>query len=157
MIELIPMNTQQFIRFREQSMHEFAAEKVAAGEWAETEALQQALQSFSKYLPDGLETEGAYIYNVHDGERHEDVGYVWVQVNETPRGKLAFIYDIQIHEVYQNRGYGTQTMYVLERAMRQQQVHRIDLHVFGHNDRALHVYYKAGYHITDYHMSKTLS
>ncbi|MFD1887522.1 GNAT family N-acetyltransferase [Paenibacillus wenxiniae] len=156
MLELIPMNTEQFMKFREQSMHDFAAEKVAAGEWAESDALQKSIQSFATYLPKGLETEGAFIYNVHDTESHADVGYLWVQVNDTPRGKFAFIYDILIGDQHQNKGYGTKTMLALEQAMKEQGVQRIDLHVFGHNDRALHVYKKVGYEITDYHMSKTL-
>lgn len=156
MIELVPMNTEQFMTFRKQSMHDFAAEKVAAGEWQESDALEQAIQSFAKYLPNGLETEGAFIYNVRDSQSQEDVGYLWVQVNETPRGKIAFIYDILIREQYQNKGYGTGTMLALEQAMKEQEVQRIDLHVFGHNDRAMHVYQKVGYHITDYHMSKVL-
>ncbi len=156
MLELIPMNTEQFMQFREQSMRDFAAEKVAAGEWAESDALQQAIQSFANYLPQGLETKGAFIYNVHDVQSHEDVGYLWVQVNDTPRGKFAFIYDILIREQHQSKGYGTQTMIALEQAMKKQGVQRIDLHVFGHNDRALHVYQKVGYQITDYHMSKSL-
>ncbi len=157
MIELIRMNEQQFQAFHEQSMTDFAAEKVAAGEWAEADAMRQSRESFEKFLPNGLATTGAFIYNVHDSESHEDVGYLWVQVNESPRGRSAFIYDILIYDAHQGKGYGTQTMQALDQAMKQQQVQRIDLHVFGHNDRALHVYHKVGYHITDYHMSKTLS
>lgn len=157
MIELVPMNTQQFVAFRELSMRDYAAEKIQSGDWSKEDAPELAEQSFQRYLPQGLETKGAYIYHMYrQGSNDEPLGHLWVNVDDAPAGKLAFIYDILIYEAFQNQGYGQQTMQALEQEMRQQQVQRIGLHVFGHNDRAVHVYQKSGYVITDYTMAKLL-
>lgn len=69
---------------------------------------------------------------------------------------MIFIYDIHIFEKYQNRGYGTLAMTMLEEQAQQLGAKKLSLHVFGYNQRALHVYQKVGYHITDYNLSKEL-
>lgn len=156
MIELIPMNDQQYAEFYRLSTKDYAAEKVAAGEWSEEEAMDRSAESFRKYLPDGRNTAGAFIYSIFETERQQSVGHAWMNITDTPKGKYAFLYDILIYDGYQNQGYGQQTMKALDEAAIQQGAARIGLHVFGHNQRALHVYQKAGYVITDYQMSKTL-
>lgn len=88
-MELLPMNGEQFASFRSRSIADFAEEKVEAGTWAPEEALERAEESYERYLPQGLETPGAYVYNVvHpvDGI----VGYIWFNVTENRRGKEAF-------------------------------------------------------------------
>lgn len=156
MIELVPMNDQEFVQFREFSKREFAQEKIAAGEWKQEEAEERAEESFQRYLPNGQHTEGAFIYHICNSQNQQHVGYLWLNVMDAPAGRMAFIYDIMVYEQYQGKGYGQQTMQALEQVAREQGAKRIGLHVFGHNDRALHVYQKAGYVITDYQMSKTL-
>ena len=44
------------------SIKDFAEEKVEAGTWAEEEAQQLAEESYERYLPEGLDTPGAYLY-----------------------------------------------------------------------------------------------
>ncbi len=47
---------------------------------------------------------------------------------------------------YQNTGYGTEAMQLILRyGFREMNLHRILLHVFGGNDRAIHVYEKVGF------------
>ncbi|MEW4370846.1 GNAT family N-acetyltransferase [Paenibacillus kandeliae] len=157
MIQLLPMNPEQFIAFRELSMREYAAEKIQSGDWSKEDAPELAEESFQRYLPEGLNTKGAHIYHIYrQDEEQEPIGHLWIHVDDAPAGKLAFIYDILLYEAFQNQGYGQQTMQALEHEMREQQVQRIGLHVFGHNDRAVHVYQKSGYVITDYTMAKIL-
>jgi len=156
MIELIPMDSKQYAEFYQLSTTDYAAEKVAAGEWSEEEAMDRAAESFHKYLPNGADTEGAFIYSIFEIEQQQAVGHVWMNITDTPKGKYAFLYDILIYDGHQNKGYGQETMKALDELAIQQRAIRIGLHVFGHNQRALHVYQKAGYVITDYQMSKTL-
>ncbi|MBY0217325.1 N-acetyltransferase [Paenibacillus illinoisensis] len=154
-MELVSMNEQEFADFRKRSISDFAVEKVEAGTWAEEEAQELAEASYDRYLPEGLNTPGAYIYNlVHpvDG----NVGYIWFNITDNRRGKEAFLLDIVVEEAYQGKGYGTEAMEALEQAAHRLQVDRIGLHVFGHNVRASSLYRKMGYEITDLTMYKEL-
>lgn len=88
-MELSPMNQEDYASFRIRSIKDFAEEKVEAGTWAEEEAQQLAEESYERYLPEGLNTPGAYLYNlVHpvDG----NVGYIWFNITDNRRGKDAF-------------------------------------------------------------------
>nr|WP_145404439.1 GNAT family N-acetyltransferase [Paenibacillus xylanexedens] len=154
-MELLPMNGEQFASFRSRSIADFAEEKVEAGTWAPEEALERAEESYERYLPQGLETPGAYVYNVvHpvDGI----VGYIWFNVTENRRGKEAFLLDIVVEEAHRGKGYGTEAMEALERTARRLGVDRIGLHVFGHNVRASSLYRKMGYEVTDLTMYKEI-
>lgn len=157
MIKLELMNQAQYEAFRDQSAADYAAEKVAAGTWDAVDAQRLATESFAKYLPQGKDTPGAYIYNIVDTANTQIIGYIWLQISDAPAGKQAFLYDILIHEPYQGKGYGQATMKALDQVAIQEGAVKIGLHVFGHNLKALHVYEKAGYQITDYQMSKMLS
>ncbi|GFJ94918.1 hypothetical protein Prum_085600 [Phytohabitans rumicis] len=53
-----PMTDVEFERWQRHLAEEFAAEQVAAGNWAADEALQHALDGNAALLPDGLATEG---------------------------------------------------------------------------------------------------
>ncbi|MBR2563100.1 MAG: GNAT family N-acetyltransferase [Paenibacillus sp.] len=154
-MELSPMNTEQFASFRSRSIADFAQEKVEAGTWAPEEAFERAEESYERYLPQGIETPGAYVYNlVHplDGI----VGYIWFNVSENRRGKEAFLLDIVVEEAFRGKGYGTETMEALEQCARSLGVDRIGLHVFGHNVRASSLYRKMGYEVTDLTMYKEI-
>lgn len=88
-MELSPMSTEQFASFRSRSIEDFAQEKVEAGTWAPEEALQRAEESYERYLPEGLETPGTYVFNLMhpvDGI----VGYLWFNITENRRGKKLF-------------------------------------------------------------------
>ncbi|MGQ8873523.1 GNAT family N-acetyltransferase [Paenibacillus amylolyticus] len=155
-MELSPMNTEQFASFRSRSIADFAQEKVEAGTWAPEEALGRAEESYERYLPEGLDTPGAYVFNlVHpvDGI----VGYLWFNITENRRGKEAFLLDIVVEETYRGKGYGTETMEALEKTARSLGVDRIGLHVFGHNERASSLYRKMGYEVTDLTMYKEIN
>ncbi|MFS0872252.1 GNAT family N-acetyltransferase [Paenibacillus xylanilyticus] len=155
-MQLVPMNDQEFESFRLRSIKDFAEEKVEAGAWAAEEAQDLAEASYDRFLPEGLNTSGAYIYNlVHpvDG----NVGYIWFNITDNRRGKEAFLLDIVVEEAHRGKGYGTETMNALEQASRSLGVNRIGLHVFGHNVRASSLYRKMGYEVTDLTMYKELN
>ncbi|MDN4618829.1 GNAT family N-acetyltransferase [Paenibacillus sp. PsM32] len=157
MIELVLMNQEQYEAFRDQSAADYAAEKVLAGTWDAADAQRLAQESFAKYLPQGKDTPGAYIYHIVEVASEQIIGYIWLHISDAPAGKQAFLYDILIYEAHQGKGYGQATMQALDQVAKQEGAVKIGLHVFGHNLKALHVYEKAGYQITDYQMSKTLN
>ncbi|WP_440113637.1 GNAT family N-acetyltransferase [Paenibacillus sp. QZ-Y1] len=154
-MELVAMNQEEYANFRVRSIKDFAEEKVQAGTWAAEEAQERAEASYDKYLPEGLNTPGNYIYNVvHEAEGN--VGYIWFNITENRRGKEAFLLDIVVEEVHRGKGYGTETMEALEQKALSLGVDRIGLHVFGHNVRASSLYRKMGYEVTDLTMYKDL-
>ncbi|MGR6546141.1 GNAT family N-acetyltransferase [Paenibacillus tundrae] len=154
-MKLVPMSDQEFASFRVRSIEDFAQEKIEAGTWAPEEAQQLAEASYDKYLPEGLNTPGAYVYNlVHEVD--ENIGYIWFNITDNRRGKEAFLLDIVVEEAHRGKGYGTETMKALEQAAIGLGVDRIGLHVFGHNGRASNLYKKMGYEVTDLTMYKEL-
>lgn len=155
MVKLNRMNRDEYDRFLSRSVLDYAADKVMNGAWREEEATRLSEESFQRLLPEGLETKGAYLYSICDSE--QSVGYVWIQISEHPYGKSAFLYDILIYEAFQSQGYGKQTMAALDVVARELGADKISLHVFGNNPKALKLYEKSGYMITDYNMSKSLN
>lgn len=155
-ITLVPMDESAFQSFLKQSTADYAEEKVQAGAWDADTALAQAQESMNRYLPQGLNTEGAYFYSVVEDASGTQAGYLWVNVTEKRGVREAFIYDIYIFEPFQGRGYGKQTLLLLDEEARKLKVAKIGLHVFGHNERAFGLYKKMGFQVTDITMSKTL-
>jgi ribosomal protein S18 acetylase RimI-like enzyme len=69
----------------------------------------------------------------------------------------AFIYDIQIDQPYQGKGYGGDTLACLENELRPYALRQIGLNIFGDNERAFRLYQKAGYYIVATHMQKDVT
>ncbi|WP_149095548.1 GNAT family N-acetyltransferase [Paenibacillus terrae] len=160
-IRLVPMNDEQYDRFEQRSLVDYAEDKIQAGTWTVEEAPERARESFGKYLPKRLDTPHAHLYmlmysdtDVVEGQ--EEAGYIWFNITDSAQAKEAFLLDILVYDSYQGRGLGTLAMGALEQEARRLGAVRIGLHVFGHNERALHVYRKSGYRVTDIQMSKEI-
>ncbi|WP_090737942.1 GNAT family N-acetyltransferase [Paenibacillus sp. Mc5Re-14] len=159
-IKLVPMNAEQYERFEQRSLADYAEEKIQAGAWTVEEAPERAKESFATFLPQRLDTPHAHLYMLEysgsGGQGPEEAGYIWFNITESAQGKEAFLLDILVYDSYQGQGLGTLTMQALEQEARRLGAVRIGLHVFGHNERALHVYRKSGYRVTDIQMSKEI-
>jgi ribosomal protein S18 acetylase RimI-like enzyme len=152
MITLEPMSIAAFGTWRTKAIKDFAQDKIDALTWTPEEALEKSRASYQKLLPQGLHTPGELLWTIdHDGI---SIGSLWVHVDKTTNH--FFIYDINIQADQQNQGYGQQTLQVLEAEARRRHITAIDLHVFGGNLRAQHVYTKMGFITTDINMSKPL-
>ncbi|WP_059041639.1 GNAT family N-acetyltransferase [Paenibacillus rubinfantis] len=156
MVQLVPMTKTEYQAFRSRSVREYAEEKVVAGTWKPEDAPALAEATFRRFLPDDLETAGAYLFSVKETEQQTPVGHLWFNVMEQEKGPIVFILDILIYDEFQDQGYGQATMTALEDQVRELGLNRIGLHVFGHNQRAYRLYQKMGYIATDIQMSKTL-
>ncbi|MET3207153.1 UNVERIFIED_CONTAM: ribosomal protein S18 acetylase RimI-like enzyme [Paenibacillus sp. PvR008] len=160
-VTLVPMDAEQYERFEQRSLADYADEKIQAGTWTVEEAPERAAESFARYLPQRLDTPHAHLYmlmysDTDDVESQEEAGYIWFNITDSVQGKEAFLLDILVYDSYQGRGLGTLAMGALEQEARRLGAVRIGLHVFGHNERALHVYRKSGYRVTDIQMSKEI-
>lgn len=156
MVQLVPMTKAEYRTFRDRSVREYAEEKVAAGTWKPEDAPALSEAAFRRFLPDDLDTEGAYLFSVQENDRRAPVGHLWFNVMEQEKGPVAFILDILVYDEFQGKGYGRAAMTALEEKVRELGLNTIGLHVFGHNQRAYRLYQKMGYTVTDIQMSKTL-
>jgi ribosomal protein S18 acetylase RimI-like enzyme len=153
MIRLEPMDEAAYERWQTTAIPEFAEEKVEAGTWPESEALERSAQSYRELLPDGLRTPGQVIRSIVnvDGER---VGYAWWARREQPLGRVAFIYDIAVYPEHRRRGYAQAALAEIDVWARDNGCVGVQLHVHGPNTGARELYRKAGFVETDVTMLK---
>jgi len=156
MVHLVPMTESEFQTYRARLIQEYAQEHVQAGNWHPSDALQRAEKEFHQLLPAGLATQNHYLFSIADKTTGSKVGVVWFAVDHARPAPAAFIYDFMIHPEFRRRGYGFQALQALEEKASELGIHKISLHVFGHNAAARALYEKAGYAITDLHMSKQI-
>jgi ribosomal protein S18 acetylase RimI-like enzyme len=148
------MTDREFAAFRARAVHDYAIEKVAAGEWPQERAAALAEEQTATLLPDGKSTDGMFIV-MAEVEEIGPVGYAWLALNR-PEVSSAWIYDIAIDEEHRGKGYGRALLNGLEQVAREHDLESIALNVFAGNDYARRLYERAGYHPTSIHMSKRL-
>lgn len=148
------MSDAEFAAFRARAVHDYAIEKVAAGEWPEERAAALAEKQTETLLPDGKSTDGMFIV-MADAEELGPVGYAWLALTG-PEVSSAWIYDIAIDEEHRGKGYGRALLNGLEQVAREHGLDSIALNVSAGNDYARRLYERAGYKPTSIHMSKPL-
>jgi RimJ/RimL family protein N-acetyltransferase len=154
-IKLAPMNEEQYIRFLDAAIKNYADDKVKARTWAKNEALEKSQLEFSTLLPNGIATDDHVLFSVeNDGQQ---IGILWLHIRNKNNEKQAFIYDIELFEEERGKGFGKATMAALDDYANQVGIKKIGLHVFAHNPRAIALYEKCGYETTDISMSKRYS
>jgi ribosomal protein S18 acetylase RimI-like enzyme len=140
--------------FLERTIPEYAEDKVRAGHWAESEALERSRKEFADELPQGLQTKNNYLYTLYDGDNA--VGLIWMRANVDRPTNDGFILELYVEESQRGKGYGKQIMLLIEEKARELGLKAIGLHVFGSNKIAQNLYKAVGYEVTSVNMSKTL-
>jgi ribosomal protein S18 acetylase RimI-like enzyme len=148
------MTDSEFAAFRARAVHDYAVEKVAAGEWSKERSETLAEEQTGALLPDGANTEGMFIV-MAEAEGIGPVGYAWLAL-KGPDVSCAWIYDIAIDEEHRGKGYGRALLNGLEQVAREHGMESIGLNVFAGNDYARRLYERAGFEPTSIHMSKRL-
>ena len=156
MIRLVPMSEDEFQTYLTYSIQEYAQEKVKAGNWHTSEAVQKAEAEFQQLLPAGLASKNQYLFSIITKELDQKIGMIWFAVNDIQPHSSAFIYDFLIFDEFRRQGYGTQALLAVEEKVKDLGIDTISLHVFGHNEAARALYHKIGYEITNINMSKKL-
>ena len=155
LIKLKPMNEETFNQYYNYSLKEYANEHVKAGNWKEDDAEQKAREQFEQLLPDGLATKEHVLFSVLHDEK--PIGILWLHIQSNKEEKQAFIYDIELYDSERGKGLGSATMAALDEYAKSESIKQIRLHVFAHNQRAIALYEKMGYEMTDHQMLKRLS
>ena len=157
MVQLIPMNEEDFERWLERFIPQYGQEHVKTGRWAEIEATRLAKEEIEQALPEGRLTKDHYFYELVIEGAEQAVGMLWFGVRRRPSGKRsAYIFNIEIDEAFRQRGYASAAFLQLEEKARELEVDEIALQVFGHNEAARALYTKMGYEITNIYMAKPL-
>jgi len=149
------MSEGEFEEFVATTIPEYAADKVAAGQWAEEQSLELSRQAISELLPQGLLTPGNHLFTVID-EHESSVGTLWIATWEQAGKDIAYIYDLRIRPECRRLGHATRALSAAEDEARRLGLSGIGLHVFGHNAAGRSLYEKRGYQPTNISMFKPL-
>jgi ribosomal protein S18 acetylase RimI-like enzyme len=135
------------------TVREYAAEKVASGNYAEEGSLERSRGEFDALLPQGLQTPGHEIMSMIDDDGLP-VGYVWFTIEDRPVGRVVFIYDIAVDPEHRRKGHAQAALGAVEDYARRHDCVGVMLHVFGSNTGARQLYLRAGYDETNVIMLK---
>lgn len=154
MIALLELSEADFGDFSKRSISDYAAHMIKARQWTSSSALQNATAMFQELLPQGRRTPTHYFFSVHRMDQNDDVGSIWVKIDEHTR--VAFLFDIFIDARYRRQGYASQAMMEVEDYARKHGAEIIQLHVFGHNRAAESLYNRLGFGVSHATMTKWL-
>ena len=152
MVQLIPMQQEDFEPYLERGIREYAEDHVRNGNWTVEESLERSKKEFEQLLPEGVNSRDQFLYSIVDEMDNKKIGLLWVQVKD----QKAFIYDFIIDDSFRGKGYGKQALMALDEKLRSMSVQSIGLHVFGDNHTAQELYKKMGFRITGIQMNKVL-
>lgn len=151
-LSLIAMPSQAFEAYQQQSILDYADNKVKAGNWPADDSLERSRREFHILLPHGLNTPNHFIFNIVNNVTGISVGAVWLKVEE----RQSFIYDFLIFENMRAKGLGRAALRLIEKKASELGAHKIALHVFGFNTHARALYESAGFETANVSMQKNL-
>ena len=153
-ISLVDLDDAPYREYRDHLVRDYAADKVRAGAWSESEAQIRAAKDVDGLLPEGPATQGHFLYSVREDAADAEVGTVWFALRDSGVGRYVWIYDIIINENFRRRGYASRTLELVEARAKELGAKSVELHVFGHNQGAQALYEKVGYRVTSITMAK---
>ena len=157
MIQLVPMNKDQYEAFMALSMRDQMQGHVREGRWRAEEAEANMARLLEQFLPEGLATPNHFFFAIEEEGSGTNAGGLWYMLAEEDGTRQFFVVDIQIYEEYRRRGYGAQAFRAMEDKAREMGVTTIALHLFADNHPARAMYQKLGYAGTDTAMAKDIS
>jgi len=152
---LVPMSESEYLVFLAGAVPDYAADKVASGEWTTAQSLDLAKQSFDSLVPEGLRTEGHHFFTIRDDDQ-APVGVLWFAEKQRGGSDVAYVYNVGIEPAHRRRGHARRAFFALEDELRKLGLSGVALHVFGHNPAAQALYAKLGYRPTNINMFKAI-
>jgi ribosomal protein S18 acetylase RimI-like enzyme len=146
-----PMTEAEFAEWSAAHQSGYIDDIVESSGMSPSDARVRAEQQWREYLPDGQHTRSTWFLKVLDGER--PVGSLWLGQHPN-RPDVAYVYDIEIDDADQGRGFGRAAMLVAEELVREAGYTGIALNVFGFNERARRLYDSLGYGVVSTAMIK---
>lgn len=155
-ILLNKMTKDEFREYLDHLIKKYAVQNIENGDWDEDEALNLSKLQLTALLPNGLETEDHFLFSLFNNKLNMNIGYLWLNIQETKQKKKGFIYDIELFDMFRGKGLGKESLEVLEDYLRSINVKSVGLHVFAKNTLARNLYLKYGFKDVSYNMSKEL-
>lgn len=156
MTTLVPMTEPEFAAFSVKVIAEYAAEKVASGEWTRGESPDLAAKALATLLPQGLATPDHHLFTIRPARDGPAVGVLWYAEQTRGGRRVAYVYDVYVDEAHQRQGHATGVFHALEAEALRRGLTGISLHVFGHNTGARALYERLGFFPTNITMFKPL-
>jgi ribosomal protein S18 acetylase RimI-like enzyme len=148
------MRPEAYDAFVEDCVASYASDNVESHRWAQAGARERARAEFMRLMPQGLQTPGQSVYEIHgDGEV---VGFVWFAVQESAGVRNGYVYSIQVRPEFRGQGHASAALRLLEDIAAGLGLVHIALHVFAFNTSAQALYRSLGYGITGVNMLKPL-
>jgi len=144
MLELKPMNQDIYNHYITYSKNNYAQEITKARGISIEEAMQITNKEYDTLLPDGLQSKNQYLYTIENNE-NENIGIMWFSSQSNHGDNELFLCDVEVNKEYRGKGYGRESMDLLESKVKEFNMHTISLHVFLHNKIAYSLYNKIGY------------
>lgn len=155
MTALRQMTEPEYAAWLEHAIPDYAADKVASGQWSEEASLELSRQENHELLPQGLDTPDNHFYTIID-ENLNGVGMLWIAVKSKFNSQVAFVFDVSVVPERQREGHAFRAFGALEAEVQRLGLSGIALHVFGHNAGARALYEKLGFSPTNISLFKAL-
>jgi ribosomal protein S18 acetylase RimI-like enzyme len=137
------MSDNEFDKYFEWIISDYSQNSIKSGECNEENAFDYAKKQINDGIPQGKDTANNFFY-VMINSQNEDVGHIWyAKCSESD----AFICDFLILEKFREKGYGKQTLLLLENEVKEKKLNKIGLNVFKFNESAFSLYKCLGYKI----------
>lgn len=153
MLQLRPMSASEYQTYMNKAVAEYASDLKVSERLSEENALKAAETTYNRLLPQGLQTEGQWLFSAFDTSNQNWMGMVWFG-KKSGAHDIAFIYDINLAPEARGKGYGKILLNLAEAEMIKRGMSAVSLHVFGHNQVARQLYEKSGFVVTNVIMSK---
>jgi ribosomal protein S18 acetylase RimI-like enzyme len=154
-VTLRSMRPDEYPAWAEEGQRGYVHQMVEFGGVEPEHAAAKAVRDFASVLPEGLQTNGHWVYVVEADGRA--VGSLWFAERDIDGRPSAFLYDIHIHEHARGNGYGRAAMLEFEREAARRGLHHLSLNVFGGNAPARGLYGSLGWAETAITMTKHLA
>ncbi len=146
-IRLAPMSPDEYQKFYNKSLQEYAYNQVAVGNWRAQDAVSLARQELNEMLPQGLETPNAYLSNILN-DTDVPIGMMWFYIDEGRPQKTAVLLDFFLFPAFRNQTLAMEVLSVFEKGVRAVGVSRVELQVFGHKSDEIRLYTENAYQQT---------
>ena len=156
MINLVQMSEKEYQQYRENEIKKYAQMQIDTCRWDSSDSYHKAESALRPFIPKRPFTEGLVFLTILALETGKSVGTICYGHPPNQSTHETYIYNIQICDEDQRKGYGEMALVELENMLRNDGVKTIVLDVSIHNDPAFLLYRKIGYRTTHYRMKKTL-
>jgi ribosomal protein S18 acetylase RimI-like enzyme len=153
-LTLQPMGAGDFPAFFAATSESHARDNMESGRWSEADAMGLAQAELKRLPPHEEKTPENQLFVLSEVVSESKVGYLWYGTQVRGISRVAFLYQLLIHEDQRRKGYGRQALKSFERHALATGHDSLALNVFASNGAALRLYESYGFSPTSIGMRK---